>query len=289
MAATILGNPVTVTTGLAITTLPNVSPVTIISTAANADSFWELSGAKLIPENDNYKVGLAVIDTDTTIDNHFLLYDTAAREIKKIAGSDIALENHTHPWGDITSNTPTTLSGYGITNAYTKTETYSKTETDALYQPIGDYEPLLDVPNQLNLVLTSDLSGHKSWIVQQGTGGTGMAMHGSEYHNTLNNAAFSGSFTLGGTALTTTATKLNYLTNATGSTGTNSTNIVFSTSPTITTPTFATSFGFDSGTSWRFSLNGNDLIISYGGTPKGKLSTTGAFTVINEVTAFGTI
>jgi len=40
--------------------------------------------------------------------------------------------------------------------------------------------------------------------------------------------------------LTTTSTKLNYLTSATGTTGTNTTNVVFSTSPTITTPTFAT-------------------------------------------------
>ncbi len=39
-------------------------------------------------------------------------------------------------------------------------------------------------------------------------------------------------------ALTTTATKLNYLTSATGTTGTASTNVVFSTSPTIATPAF---------------------------------------------------
>ena len=38
-------------------------------------------------------------------------------------------------------------------------------------------------------------------------------------------------------ALTTTATKLNYLTSAAGTTGTTSTNIVFSTSPSLTTPT----------------------------------------------------
>ncbi len=37
-------------------------------------------------------------------------------------------------------------------------------------------------------------------------------------------------------AVTTTATKLNYITSATGTTGTASTNIVFSTSPTLTTP-----------------------------------------------------
>jgi hypothetical protein len=41
-------------------------------------------------------------------------------------------------------------------------------------------------------------------------------------------------------ALTTTATKLNYLTGATGTTGTNTTNIVYSTSPTITTPIIVT-------------------------------------------------
>ena len=38
-------------------------------------------------------------------------------------------------------------------------------------------------------------------------------------------------------AVTTTATKLNYITNATGTTGTDTTNIVFSTSPTLVTPT----------------------------------------------------
>jgi hypothetical protein len=38
-------------------------------------------------------------------------------------------------------------------------------------------------------------------------------------------------------AVTTTATKLNYLTSATGTTGTASTNVVFSTSPTLVTPT----------------------------------------------------
>lgn len=46
-------------------------------------------------------------------------------------------------------------------------------------------------------------------------------------------------------ALTTTATKLNYLTSATGTTGTASTNIVFSTSPVLTTP----SLGVASATS----------------------------------------
>ncbi|MEK7060227.1 MAG: hypothetical protein AAB970_01240, partial [Patescibacteria group bacterium] len=44
-------------------------------------------------------------------------------------------------------------------------------------------------------------------------------------------------FTLGATSVTTTGTQLNYLNAATGITGTASTNLVFSTSPTLVTPT----------------------------------------------------
>lgn len=48
---------------------------------------------------------------------------------------------------------------------------------------------------------------------------------------------FPSPFTLGATSVTTTGTQLNYLNAATGTTGTTSTNIVFSTSPTLVTPT----------------------------------------------------
>jgi len=62
-------------------------------------------------------------------------------------------------------------------------------------------------------------------------------------------------------ALTTTATKLNYLTSATGTTGTTSTNIVFSTSPTLVTPTLgaatATSLTI-SGSITQTTSDGND-------------------------------
>jgi hypothetical protein len=50
---------------------------------------------------------------------------------------------------------------------------------------------------------------------------------------------------INGTAITTTAAKLNYLTSATGTTGTASTNIVFSTSPTLVTPAITTSITID--------------------------------------------
>ncbi len=48
---------------------------------------------------------------------------------------------------------------------------------------------------------------------------------------------------IGTTAVTTTGTKLNYLTSATGTTGTTSTNLVFSTSPTFITPTLGVATG----------------------------------------------
>ena len=44
-------------------------------------------------------------------------------------GSTFSLSGHKHAWADITSGKPTTLSGYGITDAYTKTESDSKYPT----------------------------------------------------------------------------------------------------------------------------------------------------------------
>tara|TARA_R110001632_G_scaffold29126_5_gene77502 strand:+ start:2626 stop:4950 length:2325 start_codon:yes stop_codon:yes gene_type:complete len=56
------------------------------------------------------------------------------------------------------------------------------------------------------------------------------------------------------------------------------------TSPALTTPTI------EGGASdWQFSVSGNDLIISYGGTSKAKLDTSGNLTVTGNVTAYGTV
>lgn len=73
---------------------------------------------------------------------------------------DYALSTHTHTFASLTSK-PTTISGYGITDAYTKTESdrkyatksttlkgygitdaYTKTESDGKYQPVGSYATL---------------------------------------------------------------------------------------------------------------------------------------------------
>lgn len=61
-------------------------------------------------------------------------------------------------------------------------------------------------------------------------------------------------FTLGATSVTSTGTQLNYLSGATGTTGTTSTNLVFSTSPSLTTPTLgvASATSLNTGT----TLNG---------------------------------
>jgi len=64
---------------------------------------------------------------------------------------------------------------------------------------------------------------------------------------------------------------------------------------TTATPTFAeiTSTGdvnLTAGASdWAFTVTGNNLIISYGGTSKAKLDTSGNLIVIGNVTAFGSI
>jgi len=81
-------------------------------------------------------------------------------------------------------------------------------------------------------------------------------------------------FTLGATSVTTTGTKLNYLTSATGTTGTNTTNIVFSTSPSITTPTFVTSITMGSA-----ELNEAELEILDGAT-----TTTAQLNYLNTAT-----
>ena len=58
----------------------------------------------------------------------------------------------------------------------------------------------------------------------------------------------------------------------------------------VTGSVTADSLTIDTATSdWQFSVSGDDLIISYGGVSKAKLTTTGDLVVTGNVTAFGTI
>ncbi len=86
-------------------------------------------------------------------------------------------------------------------------------------------------------------------------------------------------FTLGAVSVTSTGTQLNYLSAATGTTGTTSTNVVFSTSPTLVTPTL----GVASATSINkvtitAPATGSTLTIADGKTATHNASTTFAGT-----------
>lgn len=76
-------------------------------------------------------------------------------------------------------------------------------------------------------------------------------------------------FTLGSTSVTTTGTKLNFLTSAAGTTGTTSTNLVFSTSPTLVTPVLgvasATSLALSGALSGATTIGASSVISSAGG------------------------
>lgn len=86
-------------------------------------------------------------------------------------------------------------------------------------------------------------------------------------------------FTLGATSVTTTGTQLNYLSGATGTTGTASTNLVFSTSPVLTTPNIgAATFSTLTG--------GTASTITFANTGAG--SVTDAISIRNGGTTAGT-
>lgn len=63
-----------------------------------------------------------------------------------------------------------------------------------------------------------------------------------------------------------------------------------STGVDVTGDVLADTVTLDNGSNdWQFSVSGNNLIISYGGTSKAKLDSSGNLTVVGDVTAFGTI
>lgn len=280
MGATTVGSGVTVQTGVSIATLPASSPVTIVSSGTHADSYWTLSGTKLVPDTLTYKVGLGLVDSDTITDKYFLLLDTATNEIKKVASTAMASTSHTQDWSTITGEpsfqpldedlTAIGALGYASTSFLKKTaantwaldtDTYaqsSHTHT-AADLPIATIEDLGVI--KVGAFLTIDANG----VLNGQAGGSGGGGVWGDITGTLGDQTdlsvalglkstiasptFTGTvtiptpFTLGATSVTTTADKLNYLTSASGTTGTASTNIVFSTSPVLTTPNIGAATG----------------------------------------------
>jgi hypothetical protein len=138
---------------------------------------------------------------DGALTDHVLLYDTAAREIKKIDGSLISPVSHTQAWSTITA-TPTTLANYGITDqlqpldadltaiaalGYASTSFLKKTGANTwaldttVYSATShthNYEPLLDQCPVEGYVLSGAPNGDRTWIPMVTVGGgEGVAAH----------------------------------------------------------------------------------------------------------------
>lgn len=120
--------------------------------------------------------------------------------------------------------------------------------------------------------------------------GTGATAINIGHTNSTTNIV--GTWQLGGTSVTTTAARLNYLTSASGTTGTTSTNIVFSTSPTLTTPVIDSIVAAGTGstaTLWNNITTGTITIgsgLTSGGITIGSSGTT--TTIAGNLTVSGT-
>jgi len=67
--------------------------------------------------------GLGDVVISTPADNEVLAYDSGGNWINQTAAeAGLAAATHYHAWSDLTSGVPTTLSGYGITDAVSDTE-----------------------------------------------------------------------------------------------------------------------------------------------------------------------
>lgn len=97
--------------------------------------------------------------------------------------ANYATSTHTHSWSDITSGIPDTLSGYGITDAYTKTEVDAKVASTfkpkgsvanfaalpTTGQQEGDVWNLLDTGKNVVWVLNLNNTGNPGWDDLSGT------------------------------------------------------------------------------------------------------------------------
>lgn len=125
--------------------------------------------------------------------------------------------------------------------AATATSVNGNTFTTGSYTLTGTAAKTLTFTNTLTL------SGTDGSTLNIGTGGTlGTNAYTSTAYAPIASPTFTGTvtiptpFTLGATSVTATGTQLNYLNAATGTTGTASTNLVYSTSPTLVTPILGT-------------------------------------------------
>lgn len=107
-----------------------------------------------------------------------------------------------------------------------------------------------NVANTFSSKFTNTATAARTWTMQDADGTVAFTASPT-FTGTV---TFPTPWTLGATSVTSTGTQLNYLNAATGTTGTTSTNLVFSTSPVLTTPTLgvASATSLNTGT----TLNG---------------------------------
>ena len=91
-----------------------------------------------------------------------------------------------------------------------------------------------------------------------------------------------GTLKIGGVAVTSTADELNLLDGATAGTVVNDTAVVYGPAGEVSATTLEIG-------DWTFEQSGTDLKFSYAGTPVFVLTSAGAITVTNDITAYGTI
>lgn len=144
-------------------------------------------------------------------------------------------------------------------NKTTDVATVGITSSDAKFTLQDDG----DAAKQMQFQLSGITTGNTRVLTVPDFNGTIATLAGTE---TFTNKTLTSPKLNENVAVTTTATKLNFITSAAGTTGTTSTNIVFSTSPTLVTPTL--------GAALATSING--LIIT---------TTTGTLTLASGKTA----
>jgi hypothetical protein len=98
------------------------------------------------------------------------------------------------------------------------------------------------------------------------------------------------SLALSGAAITASAAELNYNVGVTSSVQSQINAKAPSASPTLTTPTLASTITISGGSStWTVIASGANLIFAYGGTNKMKLDSGGNITVTGNITAYGSV
>lgn len=109
-----------------------------IATISDLNSSWDallkaapsvyVTRHPTISEVTNKQSLVIKLNSGATEGTNMFTYNATAAKTVNITPSAIgaALSSHNHSWSQITSGKPTTLSGYGITDAYTKTESDSR-------------------------------------------------------------------------------------------------------------------------------------------------------------------